>query len=491
LRAEIRNVVAFAENAGTSGAFMDGQGEKGGAAEQAEIAFDLNFVPTWARKPPDRNPYADGRFEGRDVADYERRERDRGGERRGRFGDRRGPRRDRDDRGPRAPARDTPRDRASPRPEREPSPRFAGPPSGERPAPSPVEIHFIPERRSLGAAVHRIHAAHRAYPLSELAHFFLSKPEFCAVKFDARRGVEPPVRFYQCAECQSLFLDRTQALDHAIGRHADRFFEARETQLEPPQGQFICVARCRRSGRLLGPPNHHAYNENLLQARAEVAPDLSLDEYRQQIETVRDPEAIERWKQEASRATLYHRRDAPPDAPPLKWHEARALLRDQLAPTLIREAAAHATVPAPVALALEDARLRAAVREAWTLENRFPMSLMYALRPALRHMGLHLFKAGDAHTFVTAVAPAPLDPERAIPPIRDALKYLGEHPGVTRAQMLQDLFPGRAPDDPELRAVVGHLHWLVEKGHVIEFFDGTLSVPRRHRADSPPAAERP
>jgi len=474
---------------------MDGQGDKGGAAEPAEVALDLNFVPTWARKPPGENPYADGRFEGRDVAEYDRRDRDRGGDRRARFGDRRAPRRNRDDRESRSPSREGARGRPAPLPDRAAEgarPRFAEPPRGGRPAPSPVEIHFIPERRCLGAAVHRIHASHRAYPLSELAHFFLSKPEFCAIKFDARRGAEPPVRFYQCAECQSLYIDRAAALDHVIRLHADRFFEARETQLETPQGQFICIARCRRSGRLLGPPNHHSYNENLLQARAEVAPDLSLDEYRQQIETVREPEVIERWKQEASRATLYYRRDAPPETPPLKWSEARAVLRDQLAPTLIREAGAHATVPASVALKLEDARLRSALRDAWSLESRFPMSLMYALRPALRHMGLHLFKAGDGHTFVTAVAPAPLDPERAIPPIRDALKYLGEHPGVTRAQMLQDLFPGRAPDDADVRALVGHLHWLVEKGHVIEFFDGTLSVPRGHSADRPPAAaERP
>lgn len=464
---------------------MDGEGVSEGAPEKGEIALDLNFVPTWAREPPGRNPYADAEVaEGESPAPHGEpgvRERERRRERRGDRGERRPPRGDRPDRGPRPPNRDRP----PARPEAGRSP--AAPPSREgRAEPLPIEIHFIPERRCLGAAVHRIHASRRAYPLIRLAHFFLSRPEYYAVKLDPRPGAESPVRFHQCTLCQAVFLERAAALDHVIGRHSDRFFEARETQLEPPQGQFICVARCRRSGRLLGPPNHHSYNENLLQARAEVAPELSLDEYRQQIETVRDPAVIEQWKQEASRATLYHRRDAP-DAPPLKWHEARALLRDTLAPSVVREAA-HVTVPAAVALQLEDQRLRALLRDAWNRENRFPMSLMFALRPALRHMGLHLFKAGDAHTFVTAVAPSAIEPEHAIPPIRDALRYLADHPGVTQAQMLQDLFPGRGPEDPDVRTLVSHLRWLVEKGHVIEFFDGTLSVPRVRRPEAPPAA---
>ena len=465
---------------------MDGEVEKTGEPERADLALELNFVPTWARRPPTENPYADGRFEGRESRGaeerHEGRERFRAGApgARGRGFERRPPRREGGlaapksaDGGSSRPPREARRGR--PAPER-PAPAGAAPSAAPRPAPLPIEIHFLPERRRLGAAAHRIHATRRAYPLSELAHLFLAKPEFYEVKIERARGAAEPLKLYLCEADRMVFLQREEALAHAVARHSDRFFEARETELGPPQGQFVCVARCRRSGRLLGPPNHHAYNENLLQAHDEVAPELTLDEYRREIETVRDPEVIEQWKREASKVTLYHRRDMP-DAPPLKPHEARALLRDQLAPALIREVS-HATVPAAVAMNLEDERLRALLRDAWSRESRFPMSLMYALRPALRHMGLHLFKAGSSHTFVTAVAPSPIAPERAIAPIRAALDYLAAHPGCTRAQMLQDLFPGRDPAaDAEARALLGHLHWLVEKGHVIEFFDGTLSIP--------------
>jgi len=203
-----------------------------------------------------------------------------------------------------------------------------------------------------------------------------------------------------------------------------------------------------------------------------------------QLEPLRDHDAIEQWKREASRTTLYHSRETP-DAPPRPWAEARAWIRQTHAPQVVRDVE-RAVVPAPVAMALEDESLREAIREAWARENRFPATLMFALRPALRHMGLHLFKADDFHTFVTAVAPMPLDPDRVIPPIREALNYLSANPGCTRDQMVRNLFPGRKASDPDLSAFLGHLHWLVDKGHVIEFFDGTLSVPR-HRNDVSPS----
>jgi hypothetical protein len=111
------------------------------------------------------------------------------------------------------------------------------------------------------------------------------------------------------------------------------------------------------------------------------------------------------------------------------------------------------------------------------MENRFPRTLMLALRPALRHMDMHFFKAGSV-TFVTAVHPAPINPDFAVPAIRDAVRYLAGHPGVTRAQMLEELFPGAPAESEDRVALERNLQWLIEKGHVIEFFDHTLALPR-------------
>ena len=127
---------------------------------------------------------------------------------------------------------------------------------------------------------------------------------------------------------------------------------------------------------------------------------------------------------------------------------------------------------------LRDPVLVRDIDRALNKERRFPLTLSFALRPAFRHMGFTLFRAGDAHVFVTSVKPTPLAPGTAIPEIEEVEAHLREHPGSNRESLLAALRPGCAADSEEAAAVIGPLGWLVEKGHVIEFHDGTLSLPK-------------
>ncbi len=451
------------------------------AAEDTPL--ELNFVPQWARKPSADNPYTDFRGGGRDEREErggrrgypgrEREERGFGAERRRtpfareerRVRPERGPRRDAEPRAPEAPAA-----RPAGRPERR------GPRTDFAPR-LPVDIHFLPDREPLGGLVRKMHAAHRAYPLAQLAHLFLDKPEACSVKIETLRGGGgEPLKLFQCKTCRQVFLNRPTALDHVADAHLEDVFTIEETISEPPTGQFVCIARCRRSGKLLGPPNHHSFNEALLEWHREHFAHESLDDYRHSLEMIHDPALIEQWKTESVTRKVYRRKDTA-DAPALRLSEARAAMEKEIAPARVAEAT-RAILPATAARQTSDGRLQRALRDAWTREDRFPVTLMLALRPALKHMGLHLFKAGENHTFIAAVAPTALNPAHAIPPIRDALTYLAAHPGITNAQMLDDLFPGTPADHPPRQDVLRHLRWLIDKGHVIEFFDGTLAVPR-------------
>lgn len=482
----------------------------------SDLLLDLNFVPTWARQPATRNPYADYTGEesrGRDgfrggAGDRERsprrpRPQDRSGS------DRRG--------GDRRAGRPAPRGDGLPAPggaapaasgfhSARGGPAFRGSPRGGENRPSeprlPYELSFLPDRQNLGAAVHRIHAAHRAFPLAELAHMFLSRPALYSIKLESRplrspapgegtraaAAAKPPTLF-QCTTCHAVFLDREALSRHVPVSHVETFFTVEESAGEPPTGQFKCIVRCPRSGRLLGPPNHHGFNESLTELHAERFGHLTLDEYRATLEMVHEPETIELWKQEYSKRKLYRLKEAPEGTAPMKWMEARAWLREK-ADRMVQESR-RMVVPATTAVEGSDPAIRRAAREAWAREDKFPSTMMFALRPALRHMGMHLFKAGHM-TFVTAIHPSPLNPDYAVPSIRDALNYLAAHPGVTRDQMLEDLFQGQPEDDPARIALVKDMRWLIDKGHVIEFFNGTLSVPRGVKAspaESAPAAE--
>ncbi|MBN1557907.1 MAG: hypothetical protein JW951_07155, partial [Lentisphaerae bacterium] len=134
---------------------------------------------------------------------------------------------------------------------------------------------------------------------------------------------------------------------------------------------------------------------------------------------------------------------------------------------------------------IADPALRRAVSEAWARETRFPLSLSLALRAAFRHKRLYLFKAGSGQTFVTATRPAPLDTAHVVAHLREVLGSLGEHPGSTRKQLVERLRPGADPGSAEGREVLAPLSWLIEKGHIIEFFDGSLSVPLRAAVEKP------
>ena len=63
--------------------------------------------------------------------------------------------------------------------------------------------------------------------------------------------------------------------------------------------------------------------------------------------------------------------------------------------------------------------------------------------------------------------------------IRRILECLCAHPGVSRQELVTLLQPDAAPDAPEVAAILHALHWMVEKGHVIEFYNGTLAIPYR------------
>lgn len=429
--------------------------------EKPVILLDLNFVPTWARQPAGKNPY----------------EQFGGGERRDR-GERRewgGERRDRKPRpgGPGQGKRGERPDRRGPRePGQFPERRI------ERPAEIfPLDISFIPERNRLSALVHELRDSGRAYPLMDLASGFLAHPAFYLVKIETRpseRGTEAP-NLFQCKECKVLFFQKEALMAHALEKHLEKVFAREELKVEPPSGNFMVIARCKLSGALLGPPNYHGYNAKLQEIWKKRFAHMSLDEYRSHIETVRDPDLIEKWKQENSTQVVYKPRE-PEGAPALTLAEVQAIFMQDHAPSLIAEGHRF-IVPAEAAARLDDSRLRSAVREAWTRESHRPFSLMLALRPAFNHMGLHLFRVQSGITFATYIRPRPIDPGQTITSIAEVLQFLQAQPGCSRQELVEKLRPGVALDSPKVAEVISPLRWLIERGHVIEFFNGTLAVP--------------
>ena len=444
------------------------------AGDKPDLVIDLNFVPSWARNAPDRNPYSRGDGAERETDD--RRER-RGGDRRPErtergFGDR--PRRkpDRDRRGP-------------PRPERPPAPgeaRLDGRPSERSPAaprdwdePLPVEVDFLPDRRGLAPLARRLGLSGRSYSLFDVAALFLSKPDYYAVRVSLSPG-EGQSLLYQCAECRIVFADEGRAVSHSLDKHFDRFYRKEEKDVEPPKGNFVSVARCGLSGDLIGPPNYHGYNDAVMDLYRARYSHMPVDQYRRRIENVHDAALIEQWKQKMSKQTVYRPADEADPARFGRLADVEAHFRERHAGAAV-ERGPRFIVSGTVSQTLEDGQIKRMIREAWIRENHFPLRMSIALRLAFRHLGLHLFKTASGGTFVTAICPNAIDPGQAVPVIREILEYLAANPGCTAQALAESIRPGQAADSPGVHEVRQQLRWMIDKGHVIEFSDGRLAVP--------------
>ena len=347
-----------------------------------------------------------------------------------------------------------------------------------------IEVSFLPERHGLAPLAHRLARSGRAYSLFEVAALFLSKPEYHAIKLEIRSGADSNAEFFQCSECKAVFLDKEAVTSHAFSKHFDRFCRKEETEGEAPKGNFVCVSRCGLSGVLLGPPNYHSYNDRVTEVHRARYPGMSIEAYRQRVETLHDPAMIEKWKEEMKRQTTYRFGEGEKTVAFTRFVDAEAWFRDHCMETLFKTGK-HFVIPGAVAQALDDAGLRRFVQEAWQQESRFPLRLSIALRLAFRHLGMHTFKTGGGHTFLTAVVPNAIDPAHTVPVVRDILGFISAKPGCLRQELVAQLCtapttpaegesPLPAPTEAELTA---QMRWLVEKGHVIEFSDGRLAVP--------------
>jgi len=350
----------------------------------------------------------------------------------------------------------------------------------QRPLPSlPLKISFLPERKGLGVVVRRIRSARKAFALPDVASLFLSQPEFYLLKIELENTSSPGL--HQCGVCGELFQSSESAVDHIFKRHAEEYFSVEEVVGEPPSGNFPGVAKCGVSGELIAPPNHHTYRERIAELHAAHCPAMPLPQYESRISMLSDEESIEAWKTAQSLRTEYRLKEDPESAA-IDRKAAQSYVAENIAGRVLKSGRRF-VLPATAAWKTEDQQILAVLRQALNREQKFPTTLINALRPALRHMHLHLFKVGPKETFVSAVEPAPINPEESVSPIKEGLQFIKDNPGCKRAELAEAMAGGEHKSEHEIEEIIKSIHWLVDCGHVTEFADGALALPTiTHRA---------
>lgn len=476
--------------------------------------FDLEklFLPAWAQETSSANKYA--KYEGeqerperrgdrrgprpprREGAGFGRREDRPGGDRRG------GPRPEgRRDRGPGGErpggGGDRPGFRRDDRRERR-----------EPPAPLPeLNASLVPEEKGVESLARQIKMAGRAYPLFDIAQMILQKPERHTVVFSIKKNAEgkPVQPLFLCALDETLWLSEDEAIAHVLKKHFATFYQAERTATEPPKGKYTFVAQCGMSGIILGPPNHHDYQNQLHKLHSERYSRLPFEVYKSRVRIVREEEVVKKWVEDQSWKTDYICLNMPE---PLRLGNLEAVekhFRENHKDNIVKPVEKY-TLNGQAARNLRSPELTRMVRSIWEDQRRFPLQIATVLSQQFAGHGLQFFKVNKTITHVSVARPHYLD--LTLIPVSEGVKrivdFINATPRCTRRQLLETLAPTPAappapvaapvegqpatapaavpappPPTPEQTAVIADLHWLVHQGHVIEFANGLLETAKK------------
>jgi hypothetical protein len=499
-------------------------------SSETELDLELQLLPSWAKQSPDKNPYA--KYQG----GGEERER-RGGTR---FGGPRpgGPRRDRPpgDRPARRPEGDRGGRPAGPRSDgpRGGGGRFGrpdrGPRGGDRrdfrreetrepaqPLPE-VSVNLIPDDKGVESIAKQIKLTGRAYPLFDIAHLILQKPERYQVRFSTVKKPDGKVAqpLFICALDDTLWFSEAEATSHALRVHFKTFYQTERTPCDAPKGTFTFVAQCGVTNEILGAPNYHGYQSQLARFHAERLARMPFEAFKSRIKMVRDEAVVKKWVEDQSFKTEFICLNVPEPKKLASRDEVERHFRETHRANVVKPVQQH-SLAGNVAQQSLSQPVRQLAREEWEEQQRFPIKLATVLSQQFASHGLQFFKVNKTVTHVSVARPHYLN--LAATPVSDGIKqivdFINATPRCTRRKLLDALAPspalipvptpappapageatatstegapkpeapGSVPVEiaptPEQTTVNSDLHWLIHQGHVIEFANGVIETAK-------------
>ena len=345
-------------------------------------------------------------------------------------------------------------------------------------SPLEITIRFLPYSPAFENVVAQIKSGSVAYSLFALARLFLEKPERYEVRLTAK--AESPL--YQIGENGAVSLDQEFLERNAFRFAHEDFYKIDITQSDPIKGNFSNVARCRLSGTLLGPTNHHNYQPQLRSLYEQrFSRRMSFADYQRQIEIVNDPALIERWKEGARTVTTYTTSREETPSTFSSATEAERHFRSNYLLGLLHSVE-EVIMGGVLSRRLPDRVLNYAVEDAWAREARSPSNIMQELASRFRQAGLNVFRHRRGMLFVSPIRVRPFVHAQAevSSSVNAILGALAAAPGISRKEIFEKLIPDIASEGADSRklAFASDLRWLINEGYVIEFNDGSLDIPR-------------
>jgi hypothetical protein len=435
--------------------------------------IDLKLLPAWVKEPEAVPRYAD--YDGPEEAEQARGLIDRP-VRHGR------PHRDRSRARPERHGRDRPGRRSPDHQQRAKTESGKRDPRPKAEVAGPVllpwiDVRFLPQTVAFENVAAQIKAGTAAYSVYALARLFLQKPE----RYLVRIAIKSDNTLFRLGDSTVIATDRVALENLAFPALKDEYYRGEVTVNEPVKGNFTSVARERTSGTLLGPTNHHSYQPRLRRLYEQrFSRRMDFAEFQRKIEIVNDPLLVEKWKEDARKITTFTTLKEEPVRAFSTEAEAERHFREIYLPSLITEVR-EVVIDGLSSRSLRDRRIARTIENAWAAEMRSPSNLMQELAGKFRASGLQIFRHRKGMLFVSPIRPRPIEETAVSDSVRLILETVKASARINRKDLAERLIPSDMKSDAEEKmklALAAELRWLIRDGHIVEFNDGTLDLPR-------------
>ena len=374
--------------------------------------------------------------------------------------------------------------------------------------PEGIKAEILPCASSLKQIADQIKKTARSYSVFEIAKLILSQRERYEISFKCESEKENNLFF--SASNNSLWLSKNEALNSLLDENTLlNYYNKEIVEIEAPKGNYHSIGICGISGTLIGPPNHHSYQKEIINLHKNKFPNIELETFRNKIKIESSEELVEKWKKSQSVQNQYSVKNKTDQEIVLKGREeAENHFLNNYAEELV-ETGIRFTVPGNIEGKMISSGLLALVKNTSIHAKKHPASLVNPICTILGNEGLKFFKRGKK-IFTCVSRPKPLsDDDTLSEPIKAIVTLIRNRKRVTSKELLDELAPSKENTDSgtekdssksnseieELNEnqlkVLQDLNWLLREGAVIAFGDGKIELATPKNPGASKTADEP
>ncbi len=142
--------------------------------------------------------------------------------------------------------------------------------------PEGIKAEILPCASSLKQIADQIKKTARSYSVFEIAKLILSQRERYEISFKCESEKENNLFFG--TSNNSLWLSKNEALNSLLDENTLlNYYNKESVEIEAPKGNYHSIGICGISGTLIGPPNHHSYQKEIINLHKNKFPNIELE----------------------------------------------------------------------------------------------------------------------------------------------------------------------------------------------------------------------